>query len=57
MRHSQKPAEIRDRIVALCGDLPRAELFAREQADGWVSFGDEIDGKDIRDAIGEYAHE
>lgn len=54
MRHSQKPTEIRDRIVSLCGDLPRAELFARERADGWVSFGNEIDGKDIRDAIGEW---
>lgn len=57
MRHSQKPAEIRDRIVALCGDLPRAELFARERVNGWVSFGDEIDGKDIRDAIGGGARE
>ena len=27
--HSTKPAEVRDRIVALMGDLPRIELFAR----------------------------
>ena len=27
--HSKKPDEIRDRIVELCGDLSRIELFAR----------------------------
>ena len=53
MEHSRKPGEIRDRIVELCGDLPRIELFAREKCDGWVSLGDEIDGKDIREAIRE----
>lgn len=31
-RHSQKPAEVRDKIVELMGDLPRIELFAREAA-------------------------
>lgn len=51
--HSHKPDEIRDRIVELCGDKPRVELFAREKSDGWVSLGNEIDGKDIRDAIKE----
>ena len=49
--HSRKPDEIRDRIVELCGDLPRIELFARERCNGWVSLGNEIDGKDIREAI------
>ena len=34
-RHSQKPAEVRDKIVELMGDLPRIELFAREAAPGW----------------------
>lgn len=33
-QHSRKPAEIRDRIVELMGDLPRIELFAREAAPG-----------------------
>lgn len=51
MEHSRKPGEIRDRIVELCGDLLRIELFARERCEGWVSLGDEIDGKDIREAI------
>lgn len=39
--HSQKPAEVRDRIVALLGDIPRIELFAREATEGWDVWGDE----------------
>ena len=31
-----------DNIVELCGDLPRIELFARQKADGWDSWGDQI---------------
>ena len=40
--HSKKPDIVRDRIVTLCGDLPRIELFARQTACGWDSWGDEI---------------
>lgn len=54
MRHSQKPDEIRNRIVELCGDIPRIELFAREKSEGWVSVGNEIDGQDIRDVLKKY---
>lgn len=50
-KHSHKPDEIRDAIVKLCGDLPRIELFAREQVDGWDALGNEIDGMDIRDSL------
>lgn len=39
--HSRKPIEIRERIVRLCGDLPRIELFARQEACGWDCWGDE----------------
>jgi len=42
-RHSQKPAEVRDRIVALMGDLPRIELFARQRVDGWDCWGNEVE--------------
>lgn len=42
-RHSQKPEEVRERIVRLLGDVPRIELFARERAEGWHVWGDEID--------------
>jgi len=41
-RHSKKPDIIRDKIVELVGDLPRIELFARETADGWDSWGNEV---------------
>lgn len=41
--HSQKPDEARDKIIELVGDLPRIELFAREKADGWDVWGNEVD--------------
>jgi len=40
--HSKKPDETRKRIEKLFGDLPKIELFARQTADGWDSWGDEI---------------
>jgi len=43
-KHSEKPAEVRDRIVALMGDLPRLELFARHATPGWDIWGNEVDG-------------
>ena len=41
--HSQKPDEARDKIVELVGDLPRVELFAREKAEGWDTWGNEVE--------------
>lgn len=41
-RHSKKPDEVRGRIVALMGDLPRIELFAREEKTGWDCWGNEV---------------
>ena len=46
-RHSKKPDEARDRIVALMGDLPRIELFARQETPGWEVWGNEVNS-DIR---------
>ena len=40
--HSRKPDCIRDRIVDLMGDIPRIELFARQYADGWDCWGNEV---------------
>ena len=40
--HSKKPDEIRDYITQICGDLPRIELFARQYADGWDCWGNEV---------------
>tara|TARA_R100000656_G_scaffold114122_1_gene86461 strand:+ start:58 stop:669 length:612 start_codon:yes stop_codon:yes gene_type:complete len=42
-KHSKKPTVVRDRIVELCGDLPRIELFARQSVDGWDSWGNETE--------------
>lgn len=42
-KHSQQPAEVRDRIIKLLGDLPRIELFARDQIDGWDCWGNEVE--------------
>ncbi|HPT97741.1 MAG TPA: MT-A70 family methyltransferase [Armatimonadota bacterium] len=50
-RHSAKPPEARDRLVALFGDRPRIELFARERAPGWDATGLDLDGRDIRDVL------
>ena len=41
--HSRKPDEIADRIVRLCGDVPRLEMFARTRRPGWDSWGNEVD--------------
>jgi N6-adenosine-specific RNA methylase IME4 len=49
--HSQKPDEVRDRIVQLMGDLPRIELFAREKTEGWDVWGNEVE--DLQEADGE----
>lgn len=40
--HSAKPACVRDRIVKLYGDVPRIELFARQRAEGWAAWGNQL---------------
>ena len=40
--HSKKPDEARRRIVALMGDVPRIELFARQAPPGWDGWGNEV---------------
>ncbi len=37
--HSRKPPIFRAMIEKLCGNRPRVELFARERARGWTSWG------------------
>lgn len=51
MKHSAKPPEARERIEMLLGDVPRIELFAREQVPGWDALGFELNGIDIRESI------
>jgi N6-adenosine-specific RNA methylase IME4 len=44
-RHSTKPPEVRERIVQLMGDLPRIELFARDnivEDNGWDYWGNAV---------------
>lgn len=51
--HSRKPDIVRQRIIELCGDIPRIELFARDtgeknlwgknRLDGWDKFGNEVE--------------
>ena len=50
--HSAKPAETRKRIVRLCGEKPRIELFAREKTEGWDVWGNEVES-DIQFERGE----
>ena len=40
--HSKKPEEARKKIVALMGDIPRIELFARKESPGWDIWGNEV---------------
>lgn len=39
----KKPAETRDRIVQLTGDVSRVELFARQKTPGWDNWGNEVE--------------
>jgi site-specific DNA-methyltransferase (adenine-specific) len=41
-RHSRKPKEVRERIELLFGDIPRIELFARQNFSGWDAWGNEV---------------
>lgn len=40
--HSKKPDEARYRIEKLVGDVPKIELFARQDVKGWDCWGDEV---------------
>jgi N6-adenosine-specific RNA methylase IME4 len=41
--HSEKPAEARDRLVELIGNVPRIELFARTKTSGWNVWGRDVE--------------
>lgn len=46
--HSKKPDIIKDKIIQLCGDLSKVELFARKKTGGWDCIGLEL-GSDIKE--------
>lgn len=50
--HSRKPDEARDRLVRLMGDVPRVELFARQQSPGWDAWGDQVAAVDLFGEVG-----
>jgi len=50
-KHSTKPNEAKERIDKLVGTIPKVELFAREQTEGWVCLGNDITNTDIGDDI------
>lgn len=50
-KHSQKPLEMYEIIESIPDLVPRIELFAREPRQGWDTFGFDIDGKDISEAL------
>ena len=40
--HSRKPDEARERITQLVGTVPKIELFARQEVEGWDCWGNEV---------------
>ena len=46
--HSKKPDVVRNKIVELCGDIPRIELFARDKKEGWDCWGNEAPANDAQ---------
>ncbi len=57
-RHSEKPTAVYERIEALMGDVTgdKLELFARQPREGWLSYGNEITGNDIREDLKKYGN-
>lgn len=53
-KHSQKPPEIYEKIETLFGDVKRAELFAREQVEGWDAVGFESGSFDTVESYAEF---
>ena len=50
-KHSEKPHEVRKRIVDMFPNQTKIELFARQTHPGWDCHGDEIDGGLDLDAL------
>ena len=38
-------------IVQLCGDVPRIELFARQEVEGWDCWGNEVNLMENENAV------
>ncbi len=53
LRHSAKPEDLQQSLETMFPVARKLELFARRIRPGWTCLGNEIDGKDIRDALAE----
>ena len=51
LKHSAKPEDLQDSLEAMFPKARKLELFARRLRPGWTCLGNEIDGKDIYDAL------
>jgi N6-adenosine-specific RNA methylase IME4 len=51
LKHSAKPENLQDSLDIMFPVARKIELFARRVRPGWICLGNEIDGKDIRDAL------
>jgi N6-adenosine-specific RNA methylase IME4 len=53
LKHSAKPDDLQESLETMFPIARKLELFARRIRPGWTCLGNEIDGKDIRDALAE----
>lgn len=53
LKHSAKPDDLQESLETMFPIARKLELFARRLRPGWTCLGNEIDGKDIRDALAE----
>lgn len=51
LRHSAKPDDLQESLETMFPIARKLELFARRLRPGWTCLGNEIDGKDIYDAL------
>ncbi|AUN25427.1 hypothetical protein RSJ21_09255 [Clostridium botulinum] len=50
-KHSEKPQETRELIIKSSGDVPKIELFARQEIEGWDCWGNEVNLNENEKAI------
>jgi N6-adenosine-specific RNA methylase IME4 len=53
LKHSAKPEALQDSLEIMFPSANKIELFARRVRSNWTCLGNEIDGKDIRNALAE----
>lgn len=51
LKHSSKPEHLQNSLEIMFPQSEKLEMFARRVRPGWTCLGNEIDGKDIRNAI------